>query len=317
MTLPGEYLQLEELYDEVIILKMTTPSNGNLFAIRKAEKWGITSRYGGGFIEPQFENYSSTKNTIALKKDSIWNIYGKNYDKLGIIDDNIIRGHQEHYYIASKNGRLALVNEKRATEYVFDEISGPSENEGCFLGKKDGEWNAYLLTGSKILEPTKVIASCLKALNEYKISLHGYGPIKLGMDIKSIEKAVGIKNVNEDNSTADCKVYNFIEGFPNIRLLCEKKNGKMILERIYVNDKSIKTKSGIGIGSSEKEILDAYGDKMKKESHKYKPQSNYYYYVPTDKKDQNYRINFDFDSEKVVHFSVGRKPAIFYVEGCF
>ena len=201
---------------------------------------------------------------------------------------------------------------------LFDEIIDLAEKESYVYGKLDGNWKAYDLNGNRLDSLTAIQSKALKALNEYSVSLYGYGPIRLGMTVTEVEDVVGLSFIANE-STSDCKMMFFDNGFPSIRLLFEIRGNQRQLERIYIMEPSIKTKSGIGLGSTETEILSAYGDKMKTQPHKYSAESVYYYYVPVDKKDKDYRLNFDFNKteDRVKFYSVGRDPAIFYVEGCF
>jgi hypothetical protein len=104
--------------------------------------------------------------------------------------------------------------------------------------------------------------------------------------------------------------------FPTFFFLFEEKKGKLTLERIYINDPAIKTKSGIGIGNSKTNLIAAYGDKIQTEQHKYDQNGSYLYFVPVDNVDKEYRINFNYDGSKIDGYSLGRMPAVMYVEGC-
>lgn len=84
------------------------------------------------------------------------------------------------------------------------------------------------------------------------------------------------------------------------------------LARIYVYNPAYKTEKGIGIGSTEAEVKAAYGKKVEVEPRKYEPTGHDMFVI--DLKGRGF--NFETDGNKVVSYSLGRLPAIRYVEGC-
>lgn len=311
-------VELDSLYNKIGNLKTRTESDWALLAVSNNTKWGVVNSQGTVLLNLAFDNFASVKASFAMNKSGLWTIYNAKSEALhSIACDNLV-GHRDSHYIAMLGGKKALVNENSSTPYLFDDITGPREDKGYFYGKISDVWRAYDLEGQIVDNLSKIQRVGLQALNNYKVSLYGYGPIRLGMSIPEVEKTIGLKFI-ENGSSSDCKMMEFEEGFPLVRMLFDMKDGIRLLERIYINESTIKTKSGIGIYSREKEILNAYQGKMEKQSHKYNEQCLYYYYVPADEKDQAYRLNFDYNFKEdiVRHYSVGRVPAIFYVEGCF
>lgn len=311
------YVNLDSLYDQVVYLKTRIEVGERLLAVQKNGKWGITNHQGDDLVDLAYDDVASIKSSFALKKNGNWSIHNDKLVELISIKCDHLEGHNETHYVASIKNRKALISDKTSMDFIFDEISGPKGNENYFYGK-DGSWKAYHLSGIEIKKISIEQLAALKALNEYQVTLYGCGPIRLGMSEQEVEQAIGLTFL-ENRSSSDCKMMQFGAGFPAMGFLFDRKKDTRLLERIYINEPSIKTKSAIGIGSTEKEILNAYGNKMQKQKHKYSDQCVYYYYVPIDKNDQEYRLNFDynFEEDRVRHYSVGRVPAIEYVEGCF
>lgn len=311
-------VKLDSIYDQVRLLKIRTEDKTNLYAIQKNNKWGVTNIRNEKLTEVIYDEVVSLKIAFALKLENEWSIHNAKCEELKSFSCDELEGHRDTHFIASKGNLKALIGLTSMTDFLFDEITGPRESEGYFYGSVGNRWSAYDLQGMEINDLTQVQIAALKALNDYSVSLYGFGPIRLGMRVGEVEDVVGIKFV-ENGSTSDCIQMEFETGFPLLRFLFEKKEGIRLLERIYFGETVIKTKSGVGINSTEEDLLSAYGDKMLKKPHKYNENCVYYYFVPVDEKDQLYRLNFDYDfvDDRVRHFSVGRIPAISYVEGCF
>jgi hypothetical protein len=98
--------------------------------------------------------------------------------------------------------------------------------------------------------------------------------------------------------------------------------GLMVIEnriaRIDIwKDMPIKTRSGLGVGSTKAEILQLFPGQIEEETHVYIPGGQYLIFVPKDAADKNYRIVFETDPEGVVtQYRVGRLPEVRWIEGC-
>lgn len=151
----------------------------------------------------------------------------------------------------------------------------------------------------------------------HRLHLKGWGPVLLGMTADEVSAAAGLRLVlPEPEEGSDCSMGRFEEKEPKLALLFLRENGETRLERIYVDDPNITTKSGIRIGSTEAETKQAYGAKLEIEPHKYDLNGHYLTFVPQDAADAEYRVVFETDGEKVILMSAGRIPAVFWVEGC-
>ncbi len=79
----------------------------------------------------------------------------------------------------------------------------------------------------------------------------------------------------------------------------------------------IKTRSGLGVGSTKAEILRLFPDQIQEQPHEYVPGGQYLIFVPKDSADKDYRIVFETNAEGVVtQYRVGRVPEVMWIEGC-
>ena len=85
-----------------------------------------------------------------------------------------------------------------------------------------------------------------------------------------------------------------------------------IVTRIYLTDPSYITAKRIHLGSTEQSAIAAYGTPLKIEPHHY--DQNGHYLTLFDRK--GFGLRFETDGKVITTFSIGKKPAIEYVEGC-
>jgi hypothetical protein len=84
-----------------------------------------------------------------------------------------------------------------------------------------------------------------------------------------------------------------------------------IVVRIDVDSGSTATPEGIRIGSTEAQVLGAYGDRAESGPHKYTNG-----HVITVRGDGDFRYVFETDGSRVTRYHVGIMPAVEWVEGC-
>ena len=63
-------------------------------------------------------------------------------------------------------------------------------------------------------------------------------------------------------------------------------------------------------------IKSLYPGKIKVTPHTYVKNGHYLTFVPRDKTDQNYRVIFETDGQRVTRYRAGKLPEIGYIEGC-
>ncbi|MCB0415221.1 MAG: hypothetical protein KDD50_12860 [Bdellovibrionales bacterium] len=155
------------------------------------------------------------------------------------------------------------------------------------------------------------------AAKKYSLSKEGYGPVKIGMSIQQASKALGIelKSPNPEQDEPYC-FYVYPNGdYKDIGfMVTEQKISRIEIRKgDNANSSNIKTKEGIGIGSTTEEVKLAYRD-LSIDPHPYSPPNAKYLIF---KKGQEFQIIFETDDQGVVEaVRVGKKPEVQYIEGC-
>ncbi len=165
--------------------------------------------------------------------------------------------------------------------------------------------------GTKILTITLMATLGLyaeKLSNNSKVLLKGIGDIQIGMTVADAQKAGGV-TFQKGHKKGSCVFLTPKEGPENVTFIADK--GKIMSIHIY-SPSPIKTKSGVGIDSTEKQIKTAYPDKIKLIDTVTSDGDTFeiFAFVPKDKPVQNYRIVFTIHSGKVQDYAVGKLPFV-------
>jgi hypothetical protein len=85
--------------------------------------------------------------------------------------------------------------------------------------------------------------------------------------------------------------------------------------RIDVDTTGVLTREGVGVGSSEGEVLERYAGKVRRDPRPYSgPESHYL--VVNAPGDSTFRIIFETDGKRVDGYRLGRRDAVDLIEGC-
>tara|TARA_B100000686_G_C16779604_1_gene970925 strand:- start:2452 stop:2859 length:408 start_codon:yes stop_codon:yes gene_type:complete len=87
------------------------------------------------------------------------------------------------------------------------------------------------------------------------------------------------------------------------------------IERVDINTSVITTRSGAGVGKSEEQILNMFGERIEIQQLPNRT-GNLLIYVPQDKSDRKFRVVFESDGEKIIRFWSGRLPWTEWLEKC-
>jgi hypothetical protein len=160
------------------------------------------------------------------------------------------------------------------------------------------------------------------------ITLHGIGPVMVGMTVREAEKAAGIPLIIDSFADfggvcyfarpegLDDHVY-FLILAPGDQPVTDPRDGIVAAVSSAVGMASpAQTDAGIGIGSTEAEVYEAYPDLVQTEPHHYDPKGHYLTVVPTKPADQDNRIRFSTDGNQVVVIDAGLERATSLREGC-
>jgi hypothetical protein len=91
-----------------------------------------------------------------------------------------------------------------------------------------------------------------------------------------------------------------------------------LIQRIEIEAPSgITTRSGIGVGSSQDELVETYPDNIQ-DADEVTMAGNAMGFIPNDESDSNYRIYFLFDEDgtTIVRMHSGITPAVDFTGGC-
>lgn len=147
----------------------------------------------------------------------------------------------------------------------------------------------------------------------WTVGLRGIGPVQYGVSVEDAQSA-GIELYSVESGSDDPFTCGYVElsGQPGIAFMTTE--GRLI--RADVSAPFVRTRSGIGIGSSEGDVLEAYGDRITTEPHPYDEDGRYLIYTPRDLEDATYRIVFETSWGYVTSYRSGLLPAVRWIEGC-
>lgn len=147
----------------------------------------------------------------------------------------------------------------------------------------------------------------------WTVRLRGIGPVAFGATIDAASRAAVVSfDVIETRNDSDCGYVRPSVPYHGIFLMTD---GDRIV-RADMTVPYVRTRSGIGVGSSEAEVRAAYGDRITTEGHPYDDDSRYLIYTPRDAADAHYRVIFETAWGYVTRYRSGLLPAVHWIEGC-
>ena len=165
-----------------------------------------------------------------------------------------------------------------------------------------------MLNGIVFLVFTTMFSQCLaQSLNEPPLTFNGLGKISIGMSIESIEN-LGYRLSELPVGSDEC-VEVTLNGDDSIWIMLEDRQ----VTRVSTRNPSIKTKQGIKVGTTEKQVKRVYGANLLIESHQHDEQGHY---LITKSKNGKFAIVFETDGIHVTDIHAGLKNSAQYVEGC-
>lgn len=150
---------------------------------------------------------------------------------------------------------------------------------------------------------------------EDRVGLDGIGPVQVGMSLEEASAAAGqpIAEVPGSGAGADPAACFFATpgtGEPKVTFMVVDG----VIGRVDVDEGSpVVTISGIGVGSSEGDVLAAYGDRILVEPHPYDEGGRYLRYVPDDPARS---LIFETDGATVLRYRSGLSCPVSSPEGC-
>jgi len=177
----------------------------------------------------------------------------------------------------------------------------------------------YTVTIGTVIAQTKLTSQA-------KVTINSIGPVKVGMNIPQVTAAANTRLYVEYGGNDEACYYISGEGDLNgVSFMVTKDETKSrdkyatsdVIARIDIDNPKITTVSGAKVGDTEARIKSLYPGQIEVTPHKYTgPQGHYLTFVPKNKAEQNYRVIFETDGQRVTKYRVGKLPEVEYVEGC-
>jgi hypothetical protein len=142
-------------------------------------------------------------------------------------------------------------------------------------------------------------------LHRWRMTRHGFGRLKVGLNRAKIERRTGRRLLFSYNS-GSCAIWG-LRGVRGLAIMTVRGR----LARVDAHRGPWRTSTGIRIGDTEAEVRERYA-RIRTRPHAYDPDGQYLI-VPG----PNRRVVFETDgADRVTSFRGGRVPPVMYVEGC-
>jgi len=161
-----------------------------------------------------------------------------------------------------------------------------------------------------LLATTSLIMAAATPHQSWRVSPDGFGPLRVGMTVEQGERALGGEMTIVEDVAYDCKHATFKRLPDGVRIMVI--DGK-ILARVEVAKAGVLTREGVGVGSTEAQVLARYRGKIRTKPHQYDPKGHYLAYFA---EGSGRGIVFETDGKRVVMVRAGRRPEVEYIEGC-
>lgn len=148
-------------------------------------------------------------------------------------------------------------------------------------------------------------AAALPDLHQWRLTRHGFGRLKVGLNRAKIERRTG-RSLKYVYNTGPCAIWG-LRGVRGISIMTVRGR----LARVDISRGSWRTSLGIRLGDGESEVRDRYPG-LRTQQHAYDPAGEYLI-VPGPRRRVVFETNGD---DEVTAFRGGRVPEVMYVEGC-
>ena len=131
------------------------------------------------------------------------------------------------------------------------------------------------------------------------VTTAGIGPLTFGMTISLAQPAIGTRLLTESGGapTGECFYVKPEKGPAGVFMMVSKST----IERVDIRSGNVKTRSGLGIGTTLDQLKTALKEQLQ-------INGNTAVFVPTSANDANYRVIFETDGAKVLTFRAGKVP---------
>ena len=144
---------------------------------------------------------------------------------------------------------------------------------------------------------------------ETRVTMNGFGPVRVGMAVRQASEASGWELVEENHGPSENCWYAVVAADRGVRFMVEDG----AISRIDIDDAHHRTASGIRIGDTERRARKVYGRAALISRHKYIVGGHY---LTIRSRDRRYALVLETDGKNVTRIHGGRVPSAEYVEGC-
>lgn len=152
--------------------------------------------------------------------------------------------------------------------------------------------------------------------SEWTVSLRRVGPYLVGMSVHEAARESGLELVPMESSDPPCSYYRH-EDHTQLGAEVEFMVQANKIRRIEIIGTTIKTNSGVGVGSTESDLVSAYGQAVVvSRTGSGISGHEYVTYVPLDRSDEDFRLRFETQDNVVTRYWVGELPNVEWVDRC-
>ena len=143
------------------------------------------------------------------------------------------------------------------------------------------------------------------------VSTVGIGDVFFGMKPSLAAREAETEWIGSSRSGSDCYLIQPINGPEDVKLWVYKGH----IEGVSVENSTIRTSSGLGVGTTQSELQEAFGAKLVVGQHPSRAAWTQAVFTPEDDRDASFRVLFDLDeSREVVRYWSGRVDLAFLNE---
>ncbi|MDD1416167.1 hypothetical protein MEN41_16525 [Dolichospermum sp. ST_con] len=162
-----------------------------------------------------------------------------------------------------------------------------------------------------------------KLTSQAKVTINSIGPVKIGMNLPEAAAAANTRLSIGYAGSDSCYSLQTEGELKGVSFMVTKDDVKSrlqyitsdVIARVDVDNPKITTLSGAKIGDTEARIKSLYPGQIKVTPHTY-IKGHYLTFIPKNKAEQNYRIVFETDGQRVIRYRAGKLPEVEYIEGC-
>ncbi len=169
------------------------------------------------------------------------------------------------------------------------------------------------LAGLALLGWTNAAGAAKVDLGKAQVSFEGIGPVRFGMSLDDAEEALGtsLDSQGGDEESTDCDIVVAKRGPAGLSFTASSDT----IVRLDVTKRGVRTSSGIGVGSTEGEVIAAYGKRLWIDPHPTRSAQGWHL-MQIFSGDDKAKIVFETNGKRVVRYRAGLYPDIDFAQGC-